>query len=160
ILNQELEPQGFRLLINGQHLVLIDIPSQRVEYPRPTVTEDGEVYVGSVSDAESQQAEEETAPSKPTAKRPISPARSRTNASAGQPKRRVRQASATGEDEAAPELQSTEDDQTELIVKTVKNDALTIARRIRNTFKSRSELIDEGPRGLPGFRVFYESAEK
>ncbi|MCA9092409.1 MAG: hypothetical protein KDA68_02895, partial [Planctomycetaceae bacterium] len=37
ILNQELERKGFRLIKKGNYLVLVDLPSTRTEYPRPTV---------------------------------------------------------------------------------------------------------------------------
>ena len=38
ILNKELEPLGYRILLKKEHLLLIDVPSSRPEYPRPVVT--------------------------------------------------------------------------------------------------------------------------
>jgi hypothetical protein len=43
ILNQELEPQGYRILVTGRHMTVIGIQRSRVEYPRREIPTAGSV---------------------------------------------------------------------------------------------------------------------
>ena len=49
---------------------------------------------------------------------------------------------------------------TQTVVRLRARDAVTVSRTIYNAFKSSSELLDAGPRGLQGFQVFRVEHDK
>ena len=145
VLNEELHQQDFRLIRQGDFLVLMHLRSTRTRYRRPRLPQVEETAARSVRTtvptsspgvrAEAHtirprdwKAPEVSAPSAPTA------------------------AANSQIDRVAFE----EPKVTELIKTPVtpnNRTALQLARRLYSAFLSHSELIDAGPDGLPAFRV-------
>ncbi len=173
ILNKELEPKGFRLVFKGRYLVLMDIPSTRPEYDRPTVS------------TTPPRATPETQPS--AAVVPDSaPARVKTSprgasgvvtadAQTGDTRlaRRVRPSS--GEEAAAdddgknavpPRPMPPADKpaagpstaafgQIDVILE--NQDATDVAKAMRTAFGKQAELLQRGPAELPAFQVYRDA---
>lgn len=160
ILNQELEPQGFRLVVKGEYLVLIEVRASRNEYQRTNIPrepqekteiaseESGVITAGAV----------EMAPTKRMVTQAVA-TRSRGEESSVAPRRSpIRQVAGEKEQELAPPLDAPAEEPVESAVRVKSRDAVTISRHIHKAFKDRSELLDKGPRGLQGFRVYRNSA--
>jgi len=143
ILNQELERKGFRLIKKGNYLVLVDLPSTRTEYSRPTV---GTNHVESptheqeeVRDPQIQQAGGEG-----------------RNARI----RKVTHQNALADEEVAETnahpIEGSEASSGMVVreVQLSRSGAVPLARSLFQVFKTRAELVDEGPEGLQAFRVF------
>ena len=157
ILNKELEPLGYRILLKKEHLLLIDVPSSRPEYPRPVVTADNRV----VLDPENDRANADASDDEPA-----------SGERAGARKRRPRAADpklqmivqASGEDDADLALDDERDippEPQEVVraVKLVEHDAVSLARILYVGFKPHADLITNGPNGLNAFRVFHPAAK-
>ncbi len=135
LLNAELEKDGFRLLLQSKHLVLLKLDHARSRYSRP---------VARPSEAPVQQASaRETAP-----KRTVS--RSRT-----QPIRQTGGFQDIVEPEAQRPAAEPLEEQT---FKIANGKAADVARSIYDVFSSRSTLNKSGLNGLPSFTVFHRGA--
>ena len=142
ILNHELEKKGFRLIVKGQHLVLLEIPTLRSDYERPVVTPQQPTLRHSIAPKDI--AVQSAAPI-PTHEETLDPA---------QPRQRVRQANAAAVDRDAATGSAGELEDSLVDVSLSQHSAVAMARLIYEAFKPRAELIDYGPQGLPAFRVF------
>lgn len=145
IINQELEPQGYRVLEKDKFLTVIQIQRARVEYPRATYEGDdsAEAIRGSRPAAEASPA-----PFPGAAQRVAQPvARGLPTASeillAGQE---------TPPAEAADEGTGT------VTVKT-ERPIIEVAQQLYAAFRERAELVQTGPDELPAFRVYRSSSE-
>jgi len=183
ILNEALEPKGFRLLENGKILTVLNMRALRTKYPRPVIPN-----ASSVSSQREIQNE--------------IPQQSRFNQSRYQPLQRnvrgnrnvasqsnswngtnsqwnsisrsqggrypsIRQTALTTEQPLAGQQQNTvtvvdQSRSTRSVLTTVKTHkpAADIARMIYRELRNRSELMDIGPAGLPAFRVFRDSSSQ
>lgn len=169
ILNHELEPLGFRLIEKREHLVLIEVKKSRLEY-RPAVIKNDEQSADDDVEAE---GSDEIVQASATMKSNSPKAKPRAaNAPVRHPQADDEQAPPTkrvtrkqqrieqvsGEQEAAPASKAEAEAETEeLKISTVRlkaRDAVAVSRIMYNAFKDRAELVDDGPRGLQGFRVY------
>ncbi|MEX1095296.1 MAG: secretin N-terminal domain-containing protein [Planctomycetales bacterium] len=168
ILNRELEPKGFRILEQGNFLVLLQLDSLRTRYQRPLLPDDGELAedeaaedrpvrgVSSVKaprrSAAGGEASTEFDEEQPLAARP---ADRRAEAANRGPQPRPRPAPAvepaSGTAEGASEA-------TEVVVDARRSGAKEVARVIYSGLRDRSELIGNGPGNLPAFRVYRTAA--
>ncbi|MSR59543.1 MAG: hypothetical protein EXS05_18190 [Planctomycetaceae bacterium] len=172
ILNRELEPLGFRLVVKRDFIVLIDLKQSRKEYqPAAIAFEGGRSSASSLDDFEQAAVEQAVfekgtggAPRKPQRNgrsgRPVAPA-----ADEGQIKQADHKAARTaghlqqvaGEAEtlrSANSAAAAEESPTVTAVRLKARDAVAVSRIIYSAFKGHAEKVDEGPRGLPGFRVY------
>lgn len=154
ILNRELEPKGFRILENGDHLIVLSERTMRKQY-RPAVVV---------------QEDEQGRPIAP----PSEPLR--------EPRGYHRQfdeilpvaAEEATEEEAVPELRDpdaphplhrpekpkarrapaqADGPPVTVSVRVGRGAAATVAKEVHEAFGAQSELADAGPNGLPAFRV-------
>jgi type II secretion system protein D len=156
ILNQELEPQNFRLQFKGRFLVLNQMRDLRHEYPAA-------ILRGDPHDRESGKTapdDAETPPPAARAKRAASTAsRSRETPGRSAKGRSSPIQLASGEEEnSRPDSDRTgEYDQQPVPVETAvplrSQKAGTIANRVYRAFGTQAEKTDEGPQGLRGFVV-------
>lgn len=161
ILNQTLEPQGYRLRKMGNYLVLMEVRTTRQEYPRNVISEDGgagrnEPTEGGTATGGTESGEPALLPAGGTG-RMLPPA----DAPANSPILRLSGESAPGKasikNSDAPHAKSSpsEPDQTTTATVRLKaRDAVSVARILINAFKPQAELVDNGPDDLPGFVVF------
>ncbi len=155
ILNQELEPQNFRLQFKGRFLVLNQMRELRHEYPAATLR-------GDPHDRESGKAAADDAETPPAArkKRPASTAsrsqetQSRKATGRGSP---IQLASGEEENSRPDSDRAAEYDQQPVPVETAvplrTQKAGTIANRVYRAFGTQAEKTDDGPQGLRGFVV-------
>lgn len=143
ILNQDLEKKGFRLIKKGNYLVVVDLPSVRAEYARPTIG--------------TQKAEGSIAEKQETEKSPIQ------QTSGVHPRvkgRNVSHQNPLADEQFEDESEVSEEEKetpTKLIIREVQlnqSEAVPLARSLYQVFKSRAELVEDGPLGLQAFRVF------
>lgn len=143
ILNQDLEKKGFRLIKKGNYLVVVDLPAVRTEYPRPTIG----------TDSQTRTSEHQSEPDR-------TQIRTAEGIRGGSRIRGVGHQLEAGPEEADPPRLNLSDEEaptSNLVTHEValKNSAaIPLARSLYQVFKSRAELLDEGPRGLQAFRVF------
>ena len=180
ILNKELEPQGFRLVVKGRHLVLIDIPSTRPEYARPYATPAAGQFAATRPMSETSDkiaAALQTRPTQPaaggvvTADRAevvdLSPRRTpnvRTVAGEAEPSPATPPANNPPALEAprpmpaatSPAAPRGTPARAELVLE--HQDALDVAKAMRTAFGKQAELLATGPDNLPAFQV-YRNAE-
>ena len=130
ILNREFEPKGYRLIEQGQFLVLLDLDSLRARYARPVVRiGDGQNQELSPASNDSSVASNRTATQTPGASQVIQ---------------------LTGhENSARGQLHS----KTTVPIQIRSQSAVSLSRAIYEAYGSQAELIDDGPAGLPGFAV-------
>lgn len=159
ILNRELEMHGFRLIQKGNFLILIELPSFRTEYARPVVTPDGHAMANPAAAAQREVELLEPAPR--VAKTPSRVVQADAETETRRPSRLsahpIRQASATSDDAFAEAEESNED--IENAIKLTNHKASRLAKTLYEGFKSKARLIDEGPQGLPAFRVYHDSPD-
>jgi general secretion pathway protein D len=162
IINNEIEPQGFRAMFKGSFLVVIDLPSARTEYPRAVIPAGGAKPAEAGGDSIEQAggaALEIPAPKPRTTTTPI-----RTRTQAARAETRGTDQVAWQLEEKKPNPASTEPPQatqdaaeepvTQTSIRLRKRDAVSVSRIIYRAFKAQSELIEQGPGGFQGFRVF------
>lgn len=155
ILNRELHPLGYRLLDKGERLVLIELrKKQRREYlpAEYRADEDTSAEEDDRDEAATEQSAGSGAHESATA---------RTKREAGtieqvghteNRSRKVRRVSA--EADARPTAELKPEAMKLTTVRLRERDAVTVSRIMYNVFKPRAELVDDGPRGLQGFRVY------
>ena len=172
ILNKELEPKGFRLVFKGRYLVLMDIPSTRPEYDRPTVSTTA--ARGSQETQSPNPSVEEIAPPRvKTAARGASGVVT-ADAMVGDARfaRRVRTSSGEensaeddGKNAAPPKPMPPADrpaaippanfGQVDVILE--NQDATDVAKAMRTAFGKQAELLQRGPAELPAFQVYRDA---
>jgi type II secretion system protein D len=179
ILNQELEPQGYRILVTGRHMTVIGIQRSRVEYPRREIPTAGSVAnqaqapaVPGIQQAAATElpgvAPQLQAVDSRTAAAPINPARNQHPAGqvipAGhqdQGTRSIQRAQfeqpALLGDQPQPAQQTTPPAVAEKLVTRkivpMQRTAADLARQIHRAFERRAVIIDKGPQGFPAIRV-------
>lgn len=133
ILNRELEPDGFRVVIKDQFLTVMQIKRTRPEYRRPVAPTKPE------ADTAVQQA---TATPSPGAFRSEHPPQ-------GMP---TKQGSNNQIQQASHEVPAASETES-IRMQPRQRTALEIAKQIYHAYQSRSHLEDAGPHGLPAFVV-------
>ena len=135
LLNAELEKQGFRVLLQKRHLVVLDLDSARSRYSRPVAGQ--------------------TQAAAPPAQRDTPPVR--TDSQNQTQRRRVVQVS--GFQDLDPDMQPAEKPQPieEQTIKVTNGKAADVAREIYDVVSARSILNKKGLNGLPSFTVFHRT---
>lgn len=160
ILNQELEPQNFRLTFKGNYLILNGLKEFRHEYPAAVLRGDfRETEAAAAADEPSRapqpQAEKKSRQAGPAARDSAQSKKSapgRTTPRAGS----IQQVSGVAEPKASRETEAAADAPAARVRTTVRlktRDAVAVSRIMYKAFKGQADMIDDGPRGLPGFRV-------
>ncbi len=171
LLNHELEPQGYRLLVQKSYLIVLNLDKARTEYARPRIS-----------------AEPSVAPQRLSATESLARSATRTNAggdareqasplipSTDQPGLKRSRDFRTGQSELAPDDFSSpirpvshggrviRDEQPAVPaqgpmvmaeIAAENNKAADLARTLYVVFQKRAELQKEGINGLPGFSVY------
>jgi len=169
LLNREIEPKGFRLLEQGNFLVVLHLDSLRTRYQRPGVP-------ASQPD-EPRQAKAAEHVATPTNKpfpnadrndsfrKPLVRTGSRNDSP---PKPRLLQPAAVSEEPAgrrevnspqSPTVQSSAL-LSPVIVPTRRRGAKAVAQVIYTALKDRAKLIHDGPGHLPAFQVFHKQTAR
>lgn len=162
IINNEIEPQGYRAMFKGQFLVVIDLPTARVDYPRAVIPAGGTKSAFQPDDRVEQTAGdivEIPAPRAATRTTPVRPrqntrAQETNSARSDQVAWQIPKGDETPAAEAARSPAITTEETSITPIRLRKRDAVSISRIIYRAFKAQAEQIDDGPQGLPGFRVF------
>ena len=166
ILNREIEPIGFRILLKEKHLTVLDMQQARSTYRRPVSPET------STTRRQRLQTQLGTSgpkfPAKETLQRRFetitrgTPRQQRQGVvqAAGAPSRGDILFSGHQENQADQPTHAAEDAVVVESVYVAKNrTAVDLAQTVHRSFKSRSDLIDSGPNDLPGFRVYRHAPE-
>ena len=143
VLNEELHQQDFRLIRQGDFLVLMHLRSTRTRYRRPRLpkVETAARSVRTTVPTSSPGIRAEAHTIRPRDWKPPQTAGSSATTSANSQIDRV-----VFEEPKVTQLIKTP-------VTPTNRTALQLARRLYSAFLSHSELIDAGPDGLPAFRV-------
>jgi type II secretion system protein D len=164
MLNEEMEPKGFRLLEQGNHLVVLHLDELRSRYSAARLP-----YLANSAPTEAMPL--------PTAANPVptyqqdplvQPTEYRGDASVTRPpafQAPVAGAPVTGSSVTGSSVASAPQELPRggavrpaatrpLVVDARNRGAKEVARVIYNALRSRAELIDSGPANLPAFRVF------
>ncbi len=161
ILNSELEPQGFRLLQQGEYLIVLDLDKARTEYARPRLGSSNPVTAASAAEETADNAEplirsaSRRTERKSQAARPVP---------SGVPVKSASHSAVTDEqaDESSNETQSSVESPAPVEVQAVvcsNTRAADLARTIYLAFEKRAELQRDGVEGLPTFAVFAAPSE-
>lgn len=144
IINQELEPLGFRVLEKDKFLTVIQIQRARVEYPRATY--------GPADDAN---AAGEIRGSRPAPNGSPAPFPG-TGERVAQPVARPPQPTASQILLAGQETPAEDAGPQTVTVKT-ERPIIEVAQQLYAAFRERAELVQTGPDELPAFRVYRSS---
>lgn len=146
IINQELEPQGYRVLEKDKFLTVIQIQRARVEYPRATYESDdsAEEIRGS------RPASAETPAQFPGAAQRVAQPVART------PQPTASEILLTGQE--TPPAAAADEGTGTVTVKT-ERPIIEVAQQLYAAFRERAELVQTGPDELPAFRVYRSSSE-
>lgn len=148
ILNAELEAQNFRVVEKGDYLVVMDLRAARAKYTRP------EYPVVSQKNAAANNGRYKLIGA---SSRPKSRSNVRTAVGSNLTPGVIRQTGMQQDNKTFEELTSQrEEANAEQVVGLKNQQAADVAKRIYEVFRDRSELVRNGPRGLPSFKV-YES---
>lgn len=165
ILNQTLEPQGYRLRQMGRYLVLMEVRTTRQEYARNVVSEragaerpartEHSTEVGGTADDETNEEPALLPAGNPGLRLPSGNAKpnpsivplSGEREAAKETARKADADTTTSEAPAAEQM-------TTASLRLKARDAVSVARILINAFKPQAELVDNGPDDLPGFVVF------
>lgn len=151
VFNRELELKGFRILEQGEFLVLIRVEATRQRYERPLVPQPAKPSVRPTSPPKPQTTAEELTPFESQTDRESR----RTTAEPDHGTDDVRRVS-----HAAAAAQSVRSQPVRTQAKTIipvrarNTSAVDLSRTIYEAYKSNAELVSAGPQGLPAFRVF------
>lgn len=152
ILNRELEPKGFRILENGDHLIVMSERTMRKQY-RPAVLPQEDEYGRPIAPKTEPLPEpkgysrqfdqivpvaDEAPAEEPGAPRPLAGRHPFETAERSKPARRVPV-------EEGPAVT--------VSVRVGRGSAASVAKEVHKAFGTQSELADAGPNGLPAFRV-------
>jgi general secretion pathway protein D len=146
VLNRQLEPKGFRLLEQKEYLVVLHLENARNSYRRPIIR----------ADESEPQSVPDTTPEFRKPQWDVQPITSRADdrrragdSDTARMRDSIRQVSGSGDDRDEDEGPS------RLVPVRLKNrNATDVARAIYRAYKTQAELIDDGPQGLPAFRVY------
>ncbi|MEX0717253.1 MAG: secretin N-terminal domain-containing protein [Planctomycetaceae bacterium] len=166
ILNRELEPEGFRLLEQGNHLVLIQLDSLNTQYPRPLVPDDGDQPRRQARDAgdaredraghgraANERFEAEHEPAAFHQPKQLDPAQAADARVATDPRGGPSRPRVTRRVETASARDVFGPDAEEVVVDARRFGAKEVARVIYSGLRDRAELLNAGPGDLPAFRV-------
>lgn len=155
ILNRELHPLGYRLMDKGERLVLIELRKKSRREYLPTeyrADEDISEEEDDLEQAAAGRNDSAGANESATRRRKREAGNIEQVGHTEQASRRVRRVSA---EEDAPRAAEPKPEAMKLTtVRLKERDAVTVSRIMYHAFKPRAELVDDGPRGLQGFRVY------
>ncbi|MGH7127313.1 MAG: hypothetical protein ACREIV_02000, partial [Planctomycetaceae bacterium] len=152
VMNQELEPKGYRVLERDRFLIVLHVDELRAQYGRPRM-------LHASNRPAARQYPVEPPPPAPKYRRSVSDISraQHTGRNAEPPARRPALHQASGEENppgAQPPAGPAADEPREPAVVRLKHQrAADVARRIYEMFKKDAVLIDRGPAGLPAFSV-------
>jgi len=163
ILNHELEPKGFRLFEQGSYLLVLPVDALRARYTRPVLRHKAESQTAATRSRASQPTDGSVIPAASEERSGVEGA-SRLQLAEHEQSARPQEAaksrsgpSKLGNSETVaapkPELPG----KTTLTVQVRTQSAVNLSRSIYEAYASRAELVDDGPKGLPGFVVFVSS---
>lgn len=163
ILNRELEPKGFRLLEQGNHLVLLQLDSLVTRYPRPLLPNDGEPSKPAPAAPDERGASEQHAAPEQSAAGSERPAAAEVAGDAAPRTVGSERAAAMSNHPAAGDAQriqrtSATEGANEVVVDARRSGSKEVARVIYTGLRERAELITAGPGNLPAFRVYRSAA--
>ena len=163
LLNRELDPLGFRLIVKGEFLVVMELKQKRREY-RPAVVPDAPT-TGETDNPDEEGIVQASAvePARPKAKKATPRATQAVAEEPAAPPRRSRGRvieQLSGEEDESIRSEPAPQQTTLTNVRLKSRDAVTVSRIIYGAFKAQAELVEEGPRGLQGFRVFRVELDK
>ncbi len=147
ILNNELEPEGFRVVEKGEYLIVLNLKTTRPRYQAPVV-----------GTSEPQPQKPLPTPKKPQWKvESIVP-----GSNDGADSKYANQAADSsvklaGHDESG-ELAGSQA-YVHVAVQARNHSATSLSRVIYKAYEKRAELEDNGPGGLPAFRIYYPEIE-
>lgn len=148
LLNAELEPEGFRLLVQRKHLVLLHLDAARSRYARPVTRPAEENLFEPAPPVKTVSQSDELFDSAPRSK---AAAAWELTGAQEQP---VPQQPEVESDVFASEA-IVQEEFIEQTVQIVNGKAADVARNIYDVFATRSELNRAGHNGLPSFTVFH-----
>ena len=154
ILNRDLEPLGFRLLEQGQYLVVLPLESLRTRYRRPALSQ-----ASRGDSASHRRMDRSHALATADSRRQVSSVQGRATIPRQDRLRKDRSRQPgevrTAAYAAETPLDSSTRHQSELVVvDTPHRGARNVAQVIYRALKRQAELIDAGPKQLPAFRVY------
>ncbi|MDX1970880.1 MAG: secretin N-terminal domain-containing protein, partial [Planctomycetaceae bacterium] len=159
IINKEIEKLGFRAIEKGQYIVVLDLPSQRPRYERPTVSKPGALPAPAAGPTQASAPQRQFQRVTPVqqAANPAAPTRT---SSGIQQAGFEEDASDIGPRSSAEDLlldktaRPGSDEPATVVVFRARNQrAATLAKHVFRGFRDRAELLDAGRNGLPAFRV-------
>ncbi|HET6423816.1 MAG TPA: secretin N-terminal domain-containing protein [Planctomycetaceae bacterium] len=157
IINHEVERNGFRVLEKGKFLVVVDLPSQRMQYAAPIIpkatNEQGKFEPIQPEVRPQRQAVQVT---RRTADQEAAPA---AVTPAGGPVQQPAKSpiALTAHEEPATEAATPrpvpQEPMTMVVFRARNQRASELAKRVYRTFRDRAELVEIGRDGLPALRV-------
>lgn len=165
ILNSELERQGFRLLLQGRYLIVLDLDEARTEYARPRLSRPtagtrppSQTGVDGGIRNPGRLASRTPAAARSAAAHPAGPdsAPGRGSDAAADRQRQVTTVASTRRTDPPQPDPPTPAPMTVRTIACEQNPATDIARSIYLVFTRRAELQQQGLRGLPTFAVYDE----
>ena len=154
ILNQELEPLGFRILAKDQFLTVIEIDRRNEEYPRRVYQPTPQEPIPRAYEPATASADRRPPATQPSDNRRPSQRRSdRIVDSSVRP--------AAYEEAQHQETVEARSETAERSTVTLDTDqpAADVARKIYGAFGKRTEFVEAGPQGLPAFHVYRGSSD-
>ncbi len=162
ILNRELEPKGFRIHVKNEYLTVMQSRRSRPEYQRPVAPRPEEPRPVERRPEEPRQIPEvaQQMPARPVGQW-VSPAESVPTRPVQTLNTRVQRPDTFARGTSLIQRAGFEEEQTQsapaevgtLTISPKNRPALEIAKQIHKAFKSRSQLENAGPNGLPAFIV-------
>ncbi len=165
IINKEIEKLGFRAIEKGQYIVVLDLPSQRPRYERPTVSKPGTAAPAPQSTPQASAPKRQFQRVTPVQDSQEAPEIANTgsrkrNDSAIQQAGFEEETAGVGPRSSAEDLlldkttRPGSDEPATVVVFRARNQrAATLAKHVFRGFRDRAELLDAGRNGLPAFRV-------
>ncbi len=156
ILNQELEREGFRILEKDKFLIVLHLSALRKQYARPELPMDPEAAVAAAAKHKAVKTADAAHPD-------VRGHRSHDlDAATAADEPAIRLVSGEEQDAGAAEEQQTPaaaepasaKSLTTTVIQAKNKPARDLAQAVYRAFKARTELVDQGPHGLPAFRAF------
>lgn len=151
ILNQELEPLGYRILEKDRYLTVIEIQRARVEYPRAVFGAGREPTAEPPVPRSA--APPEFDPNRLTPPATASRPRAVDSPFVPRPARQPIQPVGHEQPEPLQTADSAATEEIELVSVTTRRPAVEVAQQLYAAFDDRVELLDTEPTELPAFRV-------
>lgn len=163
ILNRELEPEGFRILVKDQFLTVMQARRSRPEYQRPVaprapiqqataqvgIPAQAKPFVQTIPTTVVPEVDSTPQLGQWSAQKEVQPV------SGIQPPRANPFGNSLIRRTAFEEISTTPEQVSVLTVNPANRPALDIAKQIHSAFKTRSRLENAGPNGMPAFVVDY-----